>query len=317
MPTSASPAPAAARSNTSPTLLFIRLIRGVQDLPAQRRDPRIVAMARIRQIDVDLGTDARRPLDSTIAAQKQCLLDVMGDEEAVKRAFRHSEINSCCMESRVSEFEPAERLVEKQQCGVVDQRAGERSPLRHAAGKLVRKSRGETVSPTSSRASSIRCCAARQDMLRACRPTADIVANVAQGNSVGSWKTSMRDGSGRSTGPYWRGSRLRLARSSPAIRRSKRGLAAPRRAEQGDELARRDEGRFAQHRQRPPAELESMADAANFDRDTPGYGGARRRRGPLGHQMTPFCQDSSRSRTTKRSFGPARSRAAAMMISVA
>ncbi len=63
----------------------------------------------------------------------------------VKPARRHRFTISPCIDSRVSEFELAERLVEDEQVGIVDQRARQRHALRHAARQLMRIGFGEAL----------------------------------------------------------------------------------------------------------------------------------------------------------------------------
>ena len=91
---------------------------------------------------------------------------------------------------------------------------------------------------------------------------------VAQGKSVGSWKTKMREGSGRSisdpSAVMFAGRRLLEARDEPQQSR----FAATGGAEQSDELPGRDRkiDRF-EYRQARAGEIKGMADAANADSD--------------------------------------------------
>jgi hypothetical protein len=91
---------------------------------------------------------------------------------------------------RGQRIELAQGLVQHQQAGVVDDGARQRHALapcrpRAGAGRL-----GEVLQPTSLSAASTRGCALRAARLRA---QGHVVAHVRQGNSVGSWNTTMRE----------------------------------------------------------------------------------------------------------------------------
>ena len=159
----------------------------------------------------------------------------------------------------------------------------------------------EADRPTRSSAASTRC-RWLFSMPCASRPSATLSQTVRQGNSVGSWNTTTRDGirsrdrssSSRSAA----GPRRFQARDQPQQGR----LAAAGRPEQRDELARLDgEADVVEHRQRGAVEVEGVADMLDIERGAGGGSCDRLGGGMRYHFTTPFCQASRRSRTRNSS----------------
>ena len=84
----------------------------------------------------------------------------------------------------------------------------------------------KSSSPTRRRASSMRW-AWLSSSPRACRPRATLPRTVRQGNSVGSWKTTMREGSGSVMAVPSCATAPAVGASSPATRRSSVDLPQP------------------------------------------------------------------------------------------
>ena len=96
-------------------------------------------MARIGPFDLEFGLDASRPPAEHDDArrEKHRLFDVVGDENRGE-AFPAPEGHELRLQRQTRQrIELAERLVEQQQGRIVDERAGERGALSHAAGELM------------------------------------------------------------------------------------------------------------------------------------------------------------------------------------
>ena len=83
--------------------------------------------------------------DDDAVAHVDRFVDVVGDEEH-RRAARLPEPQHFVLHPHAGEgVERAERFVEQQDFGVIDQRAGERDALGHAAGEMVRDRRWRSL----------------------------------------------------------------------------------------------------------------------------------------------------------------------------
>ncbi len=197
--------------------------------------------------------------------------------------------------------ELAERLVEHQDLRIVDQRARQRHPLRHAAGELVRigiAERGQAdqlddrIDPVPLRL---------QDALRL-QPERDIVPDRAPGKQRRILEHDdarrMRTGDAGIVFPQRPGARLLQPRDQPQQGR----LAAAGRTEQRDELAGRDrEADIVEHRQGRTVDIEGVANALDIEFGPDGGIGDRLGCGLHYHLTTPFCQTSRRSRVRNSS----------------
>ena len=100
-------------------------------------------MARLREVDLDLGQDPsgiRRKHEDPVAHQDG-FLDIVGDHQ--DRGDRHSsfapeveQVGAQCF--RRQHVERRERLVHQQHFWMHDERTGKSHPLTHAAGELLR-----------------------------------------------------------------------------------------------------------------------------------------------------------------------------------
>ena len=277
-------------------------------------------MAGIGLFDVEFGLDASRPFaehDDT-GSEKHRLLDVVGHENGGE-AFPAPEGHQLLLQRQTRQrIELAERLIEQQQGGIVDERAGERGALRHAARELMRIGLGEVAQVRQGRARNRRDVAlastrrARRARSRHCsRPSPTETASDPER------RESATDPACRSAilRPKWTQlvgcSRPEMSRSSvdlPHPDGPSSATNSPAATERSIEL---------EHRQPRAVEFERVAHAANVDCNIARRGrrSAQRRCGRR-HQMNPFCQPSRRSRATNKSLTmPAQMRA--MMTSVA
>src|ERR1700733_15803399 len=102
-------------------------------------------MTRIGAFDLEFGLDASRPStehDDT-GREKHRLLDIMGHENRGE-AFPAPEGHQLLLKRQTRQrVELAERLIKQQQGRIVDERAGKRGALSHAARELMRISPAE------------------------------------------------------------------------------------------------------------------------------------------------------------------------------
>ena len=113
--------------------------------PRRRRNSALLRWRGRVEVDVDDAFDAAgaRGHDDDAVAHVDRLVDVVGDEQH-RRAARFPEAQHLVLHAHAREgVERAERLVEQQHLRVIDQRAGERDALGHAAGEMVRVGVGE------------------------------------------------------------------------------------------------------------------------------------------------------------------------------
>ena len=116
---------------------------------AQRDQLRIVAMPWIRRVVVHNGHDPRRTLaeDNDAIGEKQGLFHVVGNEQDREpRVLPQTHKLALHADAR-ERIQLAERFVEHEQGGVVDERPRERHALRHAAGQLMREGIGKLAQP--------------------------------------------------------------------------------------------------------------------------------------------------------------------------
>ena len=213
----------------------------------------IVVVAGARHIDRHVADDPARPgAEHQHAVRKvECLVHVVGDQQGGEAAGLPEPQQLSLQGDTGQRVELAQRLVQQQQRRLVHQRTGQRRPLGHAAGELVgmrpaqRRSGQPVRAQSSTRGSSLR------KMPRASRPSATFRQTVRQGNSVGSWKTSARSGSGAVTCRPPDPDRTRGGLLQPGDDPQQGRLAAAARSQQGDERPRRDgEADLLQHRER-------------------------------------------------------------------
>ena len=240
---------------------------------------------------------------------------------AVKPAVCHSDTSSVCKLKRVSEFELAEWLIERQKARIVHQRTRERGALGHAARKLVRIGVCKAMQSDKIERGVDALLLLLENAARV-EPGRNIVPDRRPRKSVGSWKTRMREGSGRSTSDPSAVMLPAVGCSRPEMSRSKVDLPQPDGPSKAmNSPAATERSMESKHLQLRAGKVESMADAANANGDALRRLGAHlarlaQYRRTRGHQIKPFCQLSSRSRATNRSFTrPAQ--ISAMMISVA
>src|ERR1700733_2024473 len=104
-------------------------------------------MAGIGPFDLEFRLDASWPFaehDDT-GSEKTRLFDIMGHENRGE-AFPAPEGHKFCLQHQSRQrIELAERLIEQQQSRIVDERAGERGALSHAARQLMRISLAEVA----------------------------------------------------------------------------------------------------------------------------------------------------------------------------
>ena len=128
-----------------------------QRLAAQAQQLGMVAMARDRAGRPRVGRDARRPVaeHDDAVGQEQRLLDIVGHQqrgEAARAATART--SSPCMVSRVRQSSLPSGSSSSSRRRIVDQRAGQRRALRHAARELVRIGVGEAARARPARSAS-------------------------------------------------------------------------------------------------------------------------------------------------------------------
>ena len=102
-------------------------------------------MARIGAFDLEFGLDATRPSaehDDT-GSEKHRLLDIMGHENRRETLPAPQGDQLLLQRQPRQRIELAERLIKQQQGRIVDERAGKRGALSHAARELMRISPAE------------------------------------------------------------------------------------------------------------------------------------------------------------------------------
>ena len=174
----------------------------------------------------------------TREASSKRLLDIVRDQDRGEPRLRQSATSSPCSVSRVSEVELAERLVEQQQRGIVDERARQRGALRHAARKLMRIGVGEGAQARPARARRRRGrAAARARRARQARSRHSSRRSPRETASGPGRRGCATDRAGRSTAPS-ASDRARGRLFEPGDQPQQRRLAAARGAEQRHEFAR-------------------------------------------------------------------------------
>ena len=166
-------------------------------MPVNSRRERHFEIARARDIDHALGQHAARP--------RRHHEDAVGEEHGLAQVVRHQHDGDLARRVQVADHAPqllaregierAERLVEHQQFGLVDQRAAERGALLHAAGELPRDTcRPGRAGPTEASSASARATysALWRRMRLRCGSTISSGSRrfssvVRQGSSVGAW----------------------------------------------------------------------------------------------------------------------------------
>ena len=268
-------------------------------------EARVAAMARIGQVVwLDVGRDARGPRaqHDNPPGEEQRLLDIVGDQqggEARRAATAHELGLHGEARQRVELASGSSRSSSR---GSLTSARAKRHALRHAARKLVRIGLGEAVEPDQAQRVVDPCRAAASAARAPPGRARHCSHTVRQGNSVGSWKTRMREGSG----PVIVLAVDAAARRASAGRGRRRAAAGwTCRSRSGRAARRTRPARPRKRRGRAPAaaglELEAMRDVADRRaRASRGASAARPRRRRSGYHLTsPFCQDSSRSRTRK------------------
>jgi len=116
-----------------------REVKEFQDVAAEAKEFGAVSLARAIQLNRYDSLDAAgaRCQDHDAVAHVDCFVDVVGDEKH-RGPARFPEAQHLILHAHAREsVERAERFVEKQDFGVIDERARKRYPLGHAAGKMV------------------------------------------------------------------------------------------------------------------------------------------------------------------------------------
>src|SRR5665213_529858 len=129
------PAPAACVSNGCSRSPCCVQSEQTKDFVTQFCELWIAAMPRIRTIDRDVGLDARRTIaehDNAIG-QKYRLLHIVGHQQRGESAALPERGYLRLHRDARQRIELAERLVENEDPGIVDEGACQRDPLRHAA----------------------------------------------------------------------------------------------------------------------------------------------------------------------------------------
>ena len=144
-------------------------------------------MARIGPFDLEFGLDASRPPaeHDDAGREKHRLFDIMGHENRGE-AFPAPEGHKLRLQRQTRQrIELAERLIEQQQGGIVDERASKRGALSHAARQLMGISLAEVAKADEIERGidATRSCFSTP---RASSPVATLFQTVAHGNSVGS-----------------------------------------------------------------------------------------------------------------------------------
>jgi ABC-type sugar transport system ATPase subunit len=111
-----------------------------EDLSPQGDEFLIISMTRIGKIDAELGLDVCGTIaqNNNPGGEQQGFLDVVRNENR-REAFVAPEREKLGLQGQPRQrVELAQRLVQKKQRGIVDERTCERRPLRHAARELMR-----------------------------------------------------------------------------------------------------------------------------------------------------------------------------------
>ena len=157
------------------------------------------------------------------------LADVVGDEQDGEAAVVPDPFELVVEQVAGHGVEGAEGFVHEHDVGVLGEGPGEGDPLVHAAGELVGSLLAEVVRWTLARSWSTRSLRSRLGMLLQLEGEGDVRATVSQGNSADSWNIRpVRPPT--STVPD-----VGLVEPGDQVEQS--GLAAPRGADEADELA--------------------------------------------------------------------------------
>src|SRR5215469_18618045 len=268
---------------------------------------RIAAMAGIGPDVYDIRLDVGGALaqHDDPAGEEKRLFDIVGHQqrgEALALPQRHELALHRDPRQRV---ELAQWLVENKEPRIVDQCARQSRALRHAAGKLVRISVGETLEPDQPQGRFDPFTVGAQEPL-CFEAERDIPPNRPPRIKRG----ILKDDNTRRVGPL---DRLALCEQIPGARKVEPGdepqqgrLAASARSQDGDELAVADpEADPVQYGQVLTVQCEMMAHVADCKRRSAHWIAIWQRRSRRGrrfyHLTSPFCQDSRRSRSRNSS----------------
>ena len=116
---------------------------------SQLTESRMIRRTRTRQVHLDVGDDVRRTRgeDDDPVREQQGLLDVVSDHDPGEPLCLPETLYLLLQGGPGERVELAQRLVEEEKAGLVDERPGQRRALGHAAGELVRIDLGEPVEP--------------------------------------------------------------------------------------------------------------------------------------------------------------------------
>ena len=272
-----------------------RCVRHVDFAPLREQRPKVLAHlrelpacadrvggARARQIDPHFLDDAPRPRahHQDAVGEEDRLVHVVGDEHDGFRRLRE-DVGDLALELLARDgVERPERLVEQQDAGVERERPREPDALLHAAGNLVRIVRGKAVELDELHEAFGARLAFRRRKFRDLQAEGDVLRHREPRKQVellehhGARRRRLLHALAR----HEHGA---LGRGLEAMQDAQqRGLAAPARADDGDELAGADfEANVAQHHQvvapasagrscirRLPATLSGFGSAAWRDR---------------------------------------------------
>src|ERR1700677_1260490 len=107
---------------------------GPEDLSPQGDQFRIVSVARIREIDGELGRDVSGTLaqNNNPGGEQHRFLDIVRNKNCCEALVAPKREKLGLQDQPRQRVELAQRLIQKKQRGIVDERTGERRPLRHA-----------------------------------------------------------------------------------------------------------------------------------------------------------------------------------------
>ena len=277
---------------------MLRPIRAAPECSGATPPVWIAPVPRIGTVDRDVGLDARGPVaehDDAIG-QEHRLLHIMGHHQRGETALLPKRGDFRLHGDARQGIELAERLVEDEDFGIVDQRPRQRDPLRHAAGKLMRIGVAKCRKPDQIDRRIDAVALALQDAL-GFEAERDIVPDGSprkQGRILEHHHTRRKRPRDQ-IAVFAQRARPRRLQSCDQPQQGR--FPATGRTEQSDEFAGLNvEADIVQHRQHGAIDVEAMADVLDIQRSAGcGRCNALSNRQRY-HLTTPFCQTSSRSR---------------------
>lgn len=185
-------------------------------------------MTGIRALDAEFGFDPGGPFaqHDDAGREQQSLFHVMGDEDRGKAGRLPQRYELGLQAQARKRVELAEWLIERQKARIVHQRTRERGALGHAARKLVRIGVCKAMQSDKIERGVDALLLLLENAARV-EPGRNIVPDRRPRKSVGSWKTRMREGSGRSTSDPSAVMLPAVGCSRPEMSRSKVDLPQP------------------------------------------------------------------------------------------